>query len=203
MISPTTTQSVSSVLLVSPWMLTGPQLSSAPRTVPGMAPNLSVKVKLYGMMWLLIRWWNQSSLEWMWQILLSKRCIIRILTWTEMHHIIYENMRNPWSHVMPLCLLVAIVCGLPPTIPNGQVVGTDFTWGSSISYSCNQGYQLSLPTVLTCQGSGNWSGEKPQCFRKWHHTMFLTFLFTPVCVIYTYYIYTLVWDFTPFGKQCN
>ena len=67
---------------------------------------------------------------------------------------------------MLLCLLVAIVCGPPPIIPNGQVVGTDFTWGSSISYSCNQGYQLSLPTVLTCQGNGNWSGEKPQCFRK-------------------------------------
>lgn len=72
----------------------------------------------------------------------------------------------------------AIVCGSPPTIPNGQVVGTDFTWGSSVSYSCNQGYQLSLPTVLTCQGSGNWSGERPQCFRKlaarcrawWLHT---------------------------------
>lgn len=69
----------------------------------------------------------------------------------------------------PSPLLAAIVCGQPPTIPNGQVVGTDFTWGSSISYSCNQGYQLSLPTVLTCQGNGNWSGEKPQCFRKWSH----------------------------------
>uniref|UniRef100_A0A3Q0R2C4 Sushi domain-containing protein n=1 Tax=Amphilophus citrinellus TaxID=61819 RepID=A0A3Q0R2C4_AMPCI len=75
----------------------------------------------------------------------------------------------PLIPLMLLCFLVAIVCGPPPTIPNGQVVGTDFTWGSSISYSCNQGYQLSLPTVLTCQGNGNWSGEKPQCFRKWHH----------------------------------
>uniref|UniRef100_A0A8B9LZ55 CUB and Sushi multiple domains 2 n=1 Tax=Astyanax mexicanus TaxID=7994 RepID=A0A8B9LZ55_ASTMX len=63
-----------------------------------------------------------------------------------------------------LCSLAAIVCGAPPSIPNGQVMGTDFQWGSSISYTCNQGYQLSLPTILTCQGSGNWSGEKPQCF---------------------------------------
>lgn len=63
-------------------------------------------------------------------------------------------------------LLSAIVCGPPAAIPNGQIVGADFNWGSSVSYSCNQGYQLSLPTVLTCQGSGNWSGEKPQCFRK-------------------------------------
>lgn len=73
-----------------------------------------------------------------------------------------------WNHLF--YSLVAIVCGLPPLVPNGQVVGTDFTWGSSISYSCNQGYQLSLPTVLTCQGNGNWSGEKPQCFRKYHRS---------------------------------
>ncbi|TSK31427.1 CUB and sushi domain-containing protein 2 [Bagarius yarrelli] len=67
-----------------------------------------------------------------------------------------------WNGTKPACR--AIVCRVPPSIPNGQVVGTDFQWGSSISYTCNQGYQLSLPTVLTCQGSGNWSGERPQCF---------------------------------------
>ncbi|KAM3842919.1 CUB and sushi domain-containing protein 1-like, partial [Diretmus argenteus] len=67
-----------------------------------------------------------------------------------------------WNGTKPLCK--AIVCAPPPAIPNGQVVGTNFVWGSSISYACNQGYQLSLPTVLTCQGMGNWSGEKPQCF---------------------------------------
>uniref|UniRef100_A0A9J8ATL8 CUB and Sushi multiple domains 2 n=1 Tax=Cyprinus carpio carpio TaxID=630221 RepID=A0A9J8ATL8_CYPCA len=49
-----------------------------------------------------------------------------------------------WNSTKPVCK--AIVCGAPPSIPNGQVVGSDFQWGSSISYSCNQGYQLSLPT---------------------------------------------------------
>uniref|UniRef100_A0A8C5CBQ3 CUB and Sushi multiple domains 2 n=1 Tax=Gadus morhua TaxID=8049 RepID=A0A8C5CBQ3_GADMO len=67
-----------------------------------------------------------------------------------------------WVGTQPECH--AIVCAPPPVIPNGQVVGTDFIWGASISYACNQGYQLSLPTVLTCQGVGNWSGERPQCF---------------------------------------
>ncbi|KAK0153135.1 CUB and sushi domain-containing protein 2 [Merluccius polli] len=67
-----------------------------------------------------------------------------------------------WNATKPQCK--AILCGPPPVIPNGQVVGTDFIWGASISYACNQGYQLSLPTVLTCQGTGNWSGERPQCF---------------------------------------
>lgn len=82
-------------------------------------------------------------------------------------------MQNP---ARPLFVFTAIVCGLPPVIPNGQVVGADFTWGSSISYSCNQGYQLSLPTVLTCQGNGNWSGEKPQCFRKWRHAIMPSYI---------------------------
>lgn len=45
MISPTTTQSLSSVHLASPWTPPGPPLSSAPRTGPGMALNLFVKVK--------------------------------------------------------------------------------------------------------------------------------------------------------------
>ncbi|KAJ8268254.1 hypothetical protein COCON_G00134260 [Conger conger] len=67
-----------------------------------------------------------------------------------------------WNGTKPMCR--AIVCGAPPPIPNGRVVGTDFQWGSSVSYACIEGYQLSLPAVLTCQGSGNWSGERPQCF---------------------------------------
>ncbi|XP_031645143.1 LOW QUALITY PROTEIN: CUB and sushi domain-containing protein 1 [Oncorhynchus kisutch] len=67
-----------------------------------------------------------------------------------------------WNGTKPQCK--AIVCTAPPPIPNGQVVGTDFTWGNSVSYACNQGYQLSLPTMITCQGNGTWIGEKPQCF---------------------------------------
>ncbi|KAG7258552.1 hypothetical protein CRUP_029515 [Coryphaenoides rupestris] len=76
------------------------------------------------------------------------------------------TVNGTWTGNMPECS--AIVCPPPPVIPNGQVVGTDFIWGGSISYACNQGYQLSLPTVLTCQGGGNWSGERPQCFRESH-----------------------------------
>uniref|UniRef100_A0AAZ3Q759 CUB and Sushi multiple domains 2 n=1 Tax=Oncorhynchus tshawytscha TaxID=74940 RepID=A0AAZ3Q759_ONCTS len=67
-----------------------------------------------------------------------------------------------WNGTKPQCK--AIVCTAPPPIPNGQVVGTDFTWGNSVSYACNQGYQLSLPTVLICQAKGIWNGDKPQCF---------------------------------------
>lgn len=48
-------------------------------------------------------------------------------------------------------------------MPNGQVEGTDFRWGSSVSYSCAAGYQLSRPAILSCEGPGVWRGDVPQC----------------------------------------
>ncbi|KAH0631151.1 hypothetical protein JD844_005313 [Phrynosoma platyrhinos] len=68
-----------------------------------------------------------------------------------------------WNSTKPVCK--AIICKPPQVIPNGKVVGSEFSWGSSVSYTCLEGYQLSLPAVLTCEGNGSWSGELPQCFR--------------------------------------
>ncbi|XP_053254903.1 CUB and sushi domain-containing protein 2 isoform X3 [Podarcis raffonei] len=67
-----------------------------------------------------------------------------------------------WNGTKPVCK--AIICKPPQVVPNGKVVGSDFSWGSSVSYSCLEGYQLSLPAILTCEGNGSWSGELPQCF---------------------------------------
>ncbi|XP_032244248.1 CUB and sushi domain-containing protein 2 isoform X5 [Phoca vitulina] len=67
-----------------------------------------------------------------------------------------------WNGTKPVCK--AIICKPPQLIPNGKVVGSDFMWGSSVSYACLEGYQLSLPAVLTCEGNGSWTGELPQCF---------------------------------------
>ncbi|XP_062818489.1 CUB and sushi domain-containing protein 2 isoform X3 [Anolis carolinensis] len=67
-----------------------------------------------------------------------------------------------WNGTRPVCK--AILCKPPQVVPNGKVVGSDFSWGSSVSYTCLEGYQLSLPAVLTCEGNGTWTGEIPQCF---------------------------------------
>ncbi|XP_023489601.1 CUB and sushi domain-containing protein 2 isoform X1 [Equus caballus] len=67
-----------------------------------------------------------------------------------------------WNGTKPICK--AIMCKPPQLIPNGKVVGSDFMWGSSVTYACLEGYQLSLPAVLTCEGNGSWTGELPQCF---------------------------------------
>uniref|UniRef100_A0A8B9JH09 CUB and Sushi multiple domains 1 n=1 Tax=Astyanax mexicanus TaxID=7994 RepID=A0A8B9JH09_ASTMX len=56
-----------------------------------------------------------------------------------------------------------ITCGQPPAIRFGKVEGSDLQWGSSVAYSCFDGYQLSSPGIATCEGNGTWRGEIPQC----------------------------------------
>ncbi|XP_073776667.1 CUB and sushi domain-containing protein 1 [Danio rerio] len=66
-----------------------------------------------------------------------------------------------WNQTKPSCKV--IMCGQPPAIHYGRVEGSDQQWGSSVTYSCFEGYQLSSPGIATCEGNGTWRGEIPQC----------------------------------------
>ncbi|XP_072226798.1 CUB and sushi domain-containing protein 3 [Leuresthes tenuis] len=74
------------------------------------------------------------------------------------------TQNGTWSGNMPIC--TAVTCTAPLAISNGVLQGSDFEWGSSVSYSCSPGYELSFPAVLTCVANGTWSGMLPQCLPK-------------------------------------
>ncbi|XP_078301352.1 CUB and sushi domain-containing protein 1 isoform X1 [Panthera onca] len=68
---------------------------------------------------------------------------------------------STWNNSKPTCK--AVTCGRPPQVQHGKVEGADFHWGSSISYSCVDGFQPSHSAILSCEGRGVWKGEVPQC----------------------------------------
>lgn len=74
-----------------------------------------------------------------------------------------------------VCVFISVIqCGPPAQVHHGKVEGTDYSWGSSVSYGCFHGYQLSTPAVLTCEGNGTWTGDVPQCLRELAVLLFTT-----------------------------
>ncbi|XP_072035616.1 mannan-binding lectin serine protease 1-like [Amphiura filiformis] len=68
-----------------------------------------------------------------------------------------------WSGTEPTCL--AVNCGEPTTISNGDYTSAanDYTYTNTITYQCNDLYQLVGEATRTCQADGTWSEEQPYC----------------------------------------
>uniref|UniRef100_A0A8B9BW11 Complement C3b/C4b receptor 1 (Knops blood group) n=1 Tax=Anser brachyrhynchus TaxID=132585 RepID=A0A8B9BW11_9AVES len=70
-----------------------------------------------------------------------------------------------WDPPLPACSR-AVKCSLPPNITNGKLKGNisdTFSYGASVSYSCNAGYSLTGNAFINCTALGTWSQPPPRC----------------------------------------
>lgn len=73
------------------------------------------------------------------------------------------SANGKWSGVQPRCN--AGRCVDVGTVKNGARQGSDFSYGKSVSFTCNNGYALVGSNQRLCQQSGLWSAEQPRCVR--------------------------------------
>ena len=69
-------------------------------------------------------------------------------------------------HAVVSCL--AKFTDLPAKPANGQRNVSGKTFGSTVTYSCDTGYKLIGPSIVTCLANRMWntSGEEVQCIGK-------------------------------------
>uniref|UniRef100_A0AAZ3PCB1 Sushi, von Willebrand factor type A, EGF and pentraxin domain-containing protein 1 n=1 Tax=Oncorhynchus tshawytscha TaxID=74940 RepID=A0AAZ3PCB1_ONCTS len=68
-----------------------------------------------------------------------------------------------WNSVFPYCR--ALSCGRPSVPENAVMMGTNFTFGSKVTFSCVTGFVPGDPFDMRCQGSLKWSRAPPACQR--------------------------------------
>ncbi|KAL4236643.1 biological adhesion [Mactra antiquata] len=66
-----------------------------------------------------------------------------------------------WSGKEPVCLRNE--CPRPGPFTNGRTQPSGFGQGSSITYECNEGYQIHGFNIRFCLSSLEWSGTEPTC----------------------------------------
>ena len=59
-----------------------------------------------------------------------------------------------------------VTCGDPGTPSNGQRQLSGQNFGTEVTYTCDEGYELEGSQRRTCEARGEWSGELPQCKSK-------------------------------------
>ena len=65
----------------------------------------------------------------------------------------------------PIFYFLAGVCKDPGLLDNGNVIGNNYSYNSSIRFNCKLGYDLLGAASLTCN-KGTWSGRIPACKSK-------------------------------------
>uniref|UniRef100_A0AAQ5XF31 Sushi, von Willebrand factor type A, EGF and pentraxin domain-containing protein 1 n=1 Tax=Amphiprion ocellaris TaxID=80972 RepID=A0AAQ5XF31_AMPOC len=58
---------------------------------------------------------------------------------------------------------VPVRCSKPESIDRGYVIGTNYSFGAVVAYSCNSGFLIRGEKRRTCKANGEWGGALPIC----------------------------------------
>lgn len=107
--------------------------------------------------------WKCISFSRMWVYLERFACCLTPGIFTSRY---LKGLTLPLFVLLVLCTPPADACPRPRSPVNGVVLGNSFASGSTISYTCNDGYQLIGETTQQCKSDLTWSGRAPTCERK-------------------------------------
>uniref|UniRef100_A0A3Q4G2G6 Selectin E n=1 Tax=Neolamprologus brichardi TaxID=32507 RepID=A0A3Q4G2G6_NEOBR len=68
-----------------------------------------------------------------------------------------------WTSRSPTCTAVRCPLLEPPKNSHINCSSSESVYNSQCSFTCDQGYSLEGPELLTCGHHGNWTAEKPTC----------------------------------------
>ncbi|XP_076145380.1 sushi, von Willebrand factor type A, EGF and pentraxin domain-containing protein 1 isoform X2 [Alosa pseudoharengus] len=66
-----------------------------------------------------------------------------------------------WNASFPVC--EQVFCGPPPDVPFGDRSSAPSHFGSAVTYSCMDGFDLRKGSTVVCQADGHWSAPTPEC----------------------------------------
>uniref|UniRef100_A0A8D0GC18 Sushi, von Willebrand factor type A, EGF and pentraxin domain containing 1 n=1 Tax=Sphenodon punctatus TaxID=8508 RepID=A0A8D0GC18_SPHPU len=66
-----------------------------------------------------------------------------------------------WNDTFPFCKVV--LCRRPPYIPFGDPLPSPLHFGSTVKYTCMDGFLLKGDSMIKCQSDGTWSFPLPEC----------------------------------------
>uniref|UniRef100_A0A3B4B422 Sushi, von Willebrand factor type A, EGF and pentraxin domain containing 1 n=1 Tax=Periophthalmus magnuspinnatus TaxID=409849 RepID=A0A3B4B422_9GOBI len=58
---------------------------------------------------------------------------------------------------------VPVRCSKPESIDRGYVIGTNYSFGAVVAYSCEKGFMIRGEKRRTCKADGEWGGVLPTC----------------------------------------
>ena len=67
------------------------------------------------------------------------------------------------DHTFDCLLFLVVTCGDPGTPSNGARQLANQNFGTTVTFTCNEGYRLEGSRQRVCQSNGEWSNQVAEC----------------------------------------